>query len=303
MEFRYRVFLAVANRLSFSKAAEEMAISQPAVTSHIRELENTLGERLFSRSGSQVLLTNSGELVYNYANQLLTLHTDLISKLNFLKYEAKGNLYIGASQTVATQILPRHLGKTFNQFPDLKLKLIHGTSEELEEKVLNNEIDAAIIEISTNHENLKYIHLMEDQIVGVTGTKNSNLSLDNTTSDELCKTPFIKEKEETDLSKSIEQKLKEHGLELSNFKNQIYLKDIEAVKNFLIHFDGFSLLPRTSIEKELRLNVLKVVSIKDLSIQRSFQAILSKKSENKKAEYFVKFLYQEINPSSKLIKE
>lgn len=294
MEFRYRVFLAVANRLSFSKAAEELSISQPAVTTHIRELEKKLGISLFLRSGNQILLTSGGLWVYEYANQLLTLHTDLISKLNFLTYEAKGSLYIGTSQTIATYILPRLLGKFIHQFPELKVNLVDGTSDELEQKTLNNEIDAAIIENGTNHEELNYIHLMEEQIVGVTGLNNKKLSTDDTTFQELCKIPYIKEKKETDVSKSIEKGLKNHGLEHSNFQNQIHLKDIEAVKNCLAHSNGFSLLPKTSIEKELRLNVLKIISIKDLSIQRPFQAILSKKSDNKKAEYFIKILSQGI---------
>lgn len=290
MEFRYRVFMTVANRLSFSKAAKDLSVSQPAVTTHIRELEKNLGVNLFTRSGNQTLLTYEGELVYKYANQLLTLHTDLISKLNFLKYESEGNLNIGTSNTVGTYILPRLLGNFFHQFPHLKVNFVNGTSAELEEKTLNNEIDAAIIEDGNNLQKLDYIHLINDQIIGVTGTSNRDYS-DNISLRELKKLPYVTEQEETDVSKAIEEYFKTHGLKISNFQNQIHLKDIEAVKNFLIHSDGFSLLPRVSVEKELRLNLLKNLSIQEVSFQQHFQAILSKKADNQKAMHFIKFLF------------
>jgi len=290
MEFRYRVFMTLANRLSFSKAAKDLSVSQPAVTTHIRELEKNLGVNLFTRSGNQTLLTYEGELVYKYANQLLTLHTDLISKLNFLKYESEGNLNIGTSNTIGTYILPQLLAKFFHQFPYLKVNFVNGNSAELEEKTLNNEIDAAIIEHGNNLRKLDYIHLMNDQIIGVTGTSNRDYS-DNISLQELKKLPYVTEQEETDVSKAIEEYFKTHGLKSSNFPNQIHLKDIEAVKNFLIHSNGFSLLPRISIKKELRLNLLKKLSIHEISGERSFQAAFSREANNQKAAHFIKFLF------------
>jgi len=98
MEFRYRVFLAVANHMSFSKAARELNISQPAVTSHIRELENTLGTLLFDRSKNSIKLTKAGELVYEYAHRALQDQTDFLLKLNFFKFDSASDLTIGASQ-------------------------------------------------------------------------------------------------------------------------------------------------------------------------------------------------------------
>mgnify|MGYP000158475704 FL=1 len=292
MEFRYRVFMTVANRLSFSKAAKDHSVSQPAVTAHIRELEKNLGVNLFIRSGNQTLLTHEGELVYEYANQLLTLHTGLISKLNFLKYESEGNLNIGTSDTIGTYILPQLLAKFFHQFPHLKVNFVNGSSGELEEKILNNEIDAAIIEQGNNHQELDYIHLMDDQIVCVTGTSNRDYS-NNISLHELKNLPYITEQAETDTSKAIGEYFKKNGLKSPNFHNQIPLKDIETVKNFLIHSDGFSLLPRISIEKELRLNLLNIIPIREISVQRSFQATFSKKADNQKAAHFIKFLFSE----------
>lgn len=289
MEFRYRVFMSVANRLSFSKAAKDLSISQPAVTTHIRELEKNLGVNLFIRSGNQILLTHKGELVYEYANQLLSLHTDLISKLNFIKYEAEGILNIGTSNTIGTYILPGLLGKFIHQFPHLKVNFINGTSAELEQKTLKNEIDAAIIEHGMNYQELDYIHLMNDQIIGITGVKNSNVS-DDISFHELKKLPYATEQEETDRSKTIEDHLKN-----SNFQNQIHLKNIEAIKNFLIHSDGFSLLPKVSVEKELRLNQLKTISIREISVHQSFQAILAKDADKQKAADFIKLLFSGIN--------
>ena len=107
MDFRDKVFLSVAENLSFSKAAKEMLISQPAITKHIKELENKLNIKLFERKGNKVYLTKAGELVYEYFKKIDLSYRELEFEIGKLHDTYKGILRIGASSTISQYFIPR----------------------------------------------------------------------------------------------------------------------------------------------------------------------------------------------------
>lgn len=293
MEYRYRVFLAVANNLSFSKGAEELSISQPAATTHIKELEKSLGVKLFERSGNHIILTQAGSVVYDYASSSLKLHTELIAKLNFLKYEADGSLNIGAEHIPATYILPYYLGKFCRQFPQVDLNIITGKTEDLEEKVKKRELDTAIIKNIQNLKELEYTPFINDSIVGVTGANNNTISNGPVSLSRIEKLPFIRENDDSETIKTIREILEKKGMSINSFSKQIQLNHTEAVKNAVTYSEGFALLPKSTIKKELNLNQLKIFTIENLSIEYTYRYVCHKRANNRKAELFVQFINSE----------
>lgn len=290
MEYRYRVFLAVANNLSFSKGAEELSISQPAVTTHVRELEKNLGFTLFDRSGNQIFLTKAGEIVYEYASKSLNLHTELIAKLNLLKYEAEGSLAIGAEEIAATYILPHFIGSFSRQFPQVELKIISGSSKNLEGMVKSNEIDVAIIKDKTRLKDLEYIQFKTDSIIGVAATENKNITNGKVSLSKIQNMTLIREDDASQITEIISEELEKNGILLKNFPKQIQLKHTEAVKNLVIHSEGFALLPKSSVEKELKLNQLKAFTIEHLDIEHTYVCVHKKDKKSRKADLFVQFI-------------
>ena len=116
MDFRDRVFLAVAEHLSFSKAGTALRISQPAVTRHIRELEAQLEVNLFERKGPRIKLTTAGELVYSHLKPIRALYRELLFDLEQAKGDYKGSLRVGASSTIAQYVIPPVLAAFYKRY-------------------------------------------------------------------------------------------------------------------------------------------------------------------------------------------
>ena len=179
MDFRDKVFIAVAESLSFSKAAEKLYVSQPAISRHIKEMETTLGIQLFERKGNRVYLTLAGEVSYNHLKRIVQLYGELDFALGTLKDEHKGLLRIGASSTIAQYVIPSLLATFHKRYPNIELDLFNGNSFDMEQKLLRNDIDLALVENNSSNNNLRYINFAEDNIVAIVGV-NSPLSHQNT---------------------------------------------------------------------------------------------------------------------------
>src|SRR4051812_48430425 len=116
-DFRLKVFYTVSTKLSFTKAAEELFITQPAVTKHIKELEEQLGAALFTRNGSNIALTNSGLIVLKHAERIFEQYAELENELATASNAAKGNIRIGASTTLTQYVLPKILALFRKSYP------------------------------------------------------------------------------------------------------------------------------------------------------------------------------------------
>ena len=145
-DFRLKVFYAVAKRRSFTKAAAELFITQPAVTKHIHELEEEYHNRLFERIGNKIQLTHAGHLLLKHTEQLLAIYRDIDFEMNALVDKKKGVLPIGASTTIAQYVLPSILAGFRQKFTDIEISLVNGNTEKIEQALLDNEIALGIIE-------------------------------------------------------------------------------------------------------------------------------------------------------------
>src|SRR4051812_17727760 len=123
-DFRLKVFLAVAKRLSFTKAATELFITQPAVTKHIKELEQYFKVQLFERKGNQIRLTHPGQVMLQYAEKLFTIYRKMEFDLNSFSDTHKGLLHLGASTTISQYVIPSVLAKFHKEYMDVQVKLL-----------------------------------------------------------------------------------------------------------------------------------------------------------------------------------
>jgi DNA-binding transcriptional LysR family regulator len=172
-DFRLKVFCSVAKNLSYTKAAQEMRISQPAVSKHIHELESQYGVRLIERMGSKIMLTKAGEVFFNHSISILENYSKLDFAMNMTRGKYSGELKIGASTTIAQYILPAILARFISKFSLVKISLLNGNSNDVEEALLNHKIDLGLVEGDKRLNNLKYTHLVDDELVAITSTKSS----------------------------------------------------------------------------------------------------------------------------------
>ena len=290
MQFRIRVFLAVADNLSFTKAASALFISQPAVTKHIKELENQLGITLFERRGNRITLTLAGEKVYKYARSSAMLYSELEHELSQLKDRYEGSLRIGASSTISQYVVPEVLASFHSQYPDIKLTLLNGNSFEMEQLLLDGKIDMALVENFSSSADFRYIRFLEDEIVAVAGSGSKIARNKQLNMKDLPDIPVVIREQGSGTLEVIDEYLKIQGLRLKNLRIILHLGSTEAIKNFLTTFDGMGLVSVRALKKELQLNSLSIIPFRDMKIQRHFRIVLPKGYDPGFAGLFIQFL-------------
>ena len=290
MDYRDKVFVKVAENLSFSKASKELYISQPAVTKHIKELESKLNTTLFQRKGNKIYLTKSGKLTYNYLKKINHLYRELEFEIGVLNDTFKGTLKIGASSTISQYLIPKVLAAFYKRYPNIELFLFNGNSFEMEEKLLDNEIDIALVENKSSHPNIKYTPFLDDEIIIVTGSSSVYSKRKFISITDLYEIPIVLREKGSGTLQVIENAFKEQNIDFDKLNIFIHLGSTEAIKNFLYDFDGIALVSEKSIEKELRLNEITRINIKNFSLNRQFRIALRQGHCISSSKLFIEFL-------------
>ncbi|BAX81709.1 LysR substrate-binding domain-containing protein [Labilibaculum antarcticum] len=290
MDYRDEVFIAVAENLNFSKAAEELFISQPAVTKHIKELESKLATALFERKGNKVYLTKSGKLVYRSLKQIKQQYRDLEYELGRLNEAFNGSLRIGASSTISQYIIPKVIAAFHKRYPKIDLYLLNGNSFEMEQKLLDNEIDLALVENDSSRSNIKYIDFLDDEIVVVTGSNSVYSKKKVLSLTDLQSLPIVLREKGSGTLEVIYKSLAKQNVFIDKLNIFIHLGSTEAIKNFLCEFDGIALVSEKAIEKELRLKEITKLDLKGMRLNRKFRIALMQGHEVSATKLFMEFL-------------
>jgi len=290
MDYRDEVFISVAVNLSFSKAAKDLFISQPAVTKHVKELERKMNVALFDRKGNKIFLTKAGKLCYRSLVKIRQAYRDMEFDIGLLENSFKGELRIGASSTISQYLIPKLIAAFHRKYPKIKIDLFNGNSFQMEQKLLNNEIDLAFVENASSQGDLIYHNFIEDEIVVVTGVnsvfaKQKILSLET-----IQEIPMVLREKGSGTLEVIENSFLQKGVDLENLNIFIHLGSTESIKNFLCDFDGIALVSEKSIEKELALKNIQIIKIKDLSIIRKFRWVFRKGPDLVGANLFTEFI-------------
>jgi len=254
-DFRLRVFSSVAKNLSFTKASQELFISQPAITKHIQELETMYQTRLFERMGNKILLTDAGRLLLEHCEKILEDYGRLEYEMNLLRNEHTGELRLGASTTIAQYVLPPLLARFIEKFPQVSLSLFSGNSSEVEKALQEHRIDLALVEGNTRQPNLKYTPFLQDELVAIVHTRSKWMDYDEITLDVLITA------------------LHKHNIKLSDLTIRMHLGSTESIKLFLENSECMGILSIRSINKELYSGKFKVLDIKDLVMFREFDFV------------------------------
>lgn len=272
-DFRLKVFYTVANRLNFTKAGAELFITQPAVSKHIREIEQQYNVQLFDRNGSKVQLTNAGLILYKHCQALFEIYKELDFELNNLNLLQKGVLKIGASTTIAQYVLPAILASFREKFSDIEISLFIHNSEKIEEALQNQSIDLGIIEGQSRNHSLKYTTFLKDEIVLTTKINNPLNKKGSISLKELAIIPLLLREPGSGTLEVITHALKPFNISVNQLKNEMQLGSTESIKGYLQNSHCFAFLSVYSILNELQHNLLTIVDIPKLSIDRNFQFI------------------------------
>ncbi len=288
-DFRLKVFHSVARNLSFTKASQELFISQPAITKHIQELESTYQTRLFDRQGGKISLTESGQLLLEHCERILEEYRKLEYEMHLLHNQYTGELRLGASTTIAQYVLPPMLGTFISKFPQVELSLLNGNTREMEAALQEHRIDLALVEGVTRLPNLRYTPFLEDELVVVVRTGSRLPVDDEITPQQLACLPLVLRERGSGTLDVFERAMLQHNIKLSTLHVLMYLGSTESIKLFLEHTDCLGVVSIRSVSRELYAGRLRVVEVKGLEMKREFNFAQLQGQESGLSQVFMQF--------------
>jgi DNA-binding transcriptional LysR family regulator len=279
---RLQVFHTVARLLSFTKAAESLHMTQPAVTFQVRQLEEQFNTRLFDRTHNRISLTEAGQRVYEYADRIFELYAEMENAVRDMTGEISGMLVIGASTTIAEYMLPSLLGDFKKQYPDINVHLKVSNSDGIVSMVENNDIDLGVVEAPVNNKNLVVEECRKDRLVAIVPPQHALASQQSVAVKELLENAYIAREEGSGTREVIQEYLAELGLQASDVHVSMELGSPEAIKGAVEAGMGVSIVSEVTIHKELQLGSLVALELEP-PLERPFSFVHQKQKFRQRA--------------------
>ena len=258
---RLQVFHTVARLLSFTKAADTLHMTQPAVTFQVRQLEEHFNTRLFDRTHNRISLTEAGRVVFHSAERIFELYAEMENAVREITGEISGALTIGASTTIAEYLLPTLLGDFKERYPEVTIHLKVSNTEGIVSMVESNAIDLGVVEAPVANKNLVVEVCKQDPLVVIVPPEHPLAKLDEIPVKRLLEHPFICREEGSGPREVINDYLQLQPSSSTTLKVAMELGSPEAVKGAVEAGMGVSVVSRTTIQKELKLGTLVAIPL------------------------------------------
>ncbi len=272
---RLQVFHTVSKLLSFTKAAEKLHMTQPAVTFQVRQLEEYFNTRLFDRTHNRISLTEAGECVHRYADQIFGLYNEMECEVSAMTGDISGVLAIGASTTIAEYMLPSLLGDFKKKYPEVNIHLKVSNSDGIVQMVENNTIDLGVVESTVTNKNLIVEACRHDQLVVIVDPDNPDAKKKQIHLRDLMDVPFICREEGSGTREVIVEYLGKQSDCADNLHISMELGSPEAVKSAVEAGMGISVVSLATIQKELKLGTLVAIPLVP-PLERPFSFVYQK---------------------------
>jgi len=272
---RLQVFHTVARLLSFTKAAESLHMTQPAVTFQVRQLEEHFNTRLFDRTHNRINLTEAGSRVFLYADQIFELYSEMENAVREMTGEISGIVMIGASTTIAEYMLPALLGDFKHKYPDVNVQLKVSNTDGIVSMVESNVIDLGVVEAPVLNKNLVVDVCRMDQLVAIVSRKHPLASDEVVNVHRLLEFPYICREEGSGTREVINDYFDEASVNAGEVNICMELGSPEAIKGAVEAGMGVSIVSRATIHKELQLGSLAALTL-DPPLQRPFSFVHQK---------------------------
>jgi DNA-binding transcriptional LysR family regulator len=292
--WRLHIFCKVVELRSFSKAASSVYLSQPTVSSHIKDLEDHFECKLIDRLGREVAPTKAGELLYGYAAKMIALKENCERALAEFQGKVRGHLTIGGSTIPGGYILPPLLGKFKQAYPEVTVTLIESDTAGIIQDTLEGRVELGIVGAKAREIQLAQEKVMDDKMCLIVPKGHKWAAAGHVRLEELIKEPFIMREPGSGTRKSIEQVLDKSGHWSGQLNVVAEMGSTEAVRQAIKAGVGVSILSECAVGDELAAGSLKKVGINGISFQRAFYLIVHKhRTQSPLCHALVKFLKEQ----------
>ncbi|MBY0395517.1 MAG: LysR family transcriptional regulator [Thermoleophilia bacterium] len=274
MDLRHLVtFRTVVDKRSFSQAAEELEISQPAVSFQIRSLEERLGHRLLDRAGRRVAVTEAGEIVYRYAKRMIGLEAELEREMGEVGSRIAGRLVLGSSTGPGELVLPRLLGAFSRAHPDVRVSLVVSDTQTVCERVLDDELEIGVVGAARAQRGLEFEPFMRDELVAIAPPGHHLAGREAVAIDELAAEPMIMQQEGSGVRAVLEAALRAGGVRDRDLNVAMELGLQQSVKAAVLDGLGITVISRLAVEREVAEGSLVALRLEGEGLERHFFAV------------------------------
>ena len=291
---RLQVFHAVAKQLSFTKAADALLMTQPAVTFQVKQLEEHFNTRLFDRGHGKIMLTPAGEMVFEYAEKILGLSDELDVRMAELSGEVSGSLLIGASTTIAEFMLPRILGEFKSLYPKVQPRLIVANSETIEARVAEHLLDLGLVESHSAKPTLHVESCCEDELMVVCNPDFPLARYKELTPKQLLDLPYVSREPGSGTRECTEAYLREAGLSLAALNLVMEMGSPVSLNGVVETGLGFAIASRASVAKAHKLGILVAIPLRPRLTRTLAMVYPREKFRSRLVETFVAFAAEKI---------
>ncbi len=290
-----RILKAVATEKNFTKAADVLYLSQPSLSKQIKTLEKNLDTLLINRDRNKISLTESGKVLLQYSERILALCEVSCRALVDLKNGDRGNLTVGASQTIGTYLMPRILALFAHNYPQIDLKVQVNSTRIIAKNIINREIDIAVVggEISDDlKKNLTIQPFVYDELSLIISKSHPFARKTTINKEDLYCLDFITLNSNSTIKKFIDNTLIQNQIETKQLKTILQLNSIESIKTAVSLGLGAAFVSSSAIEKEIQLKTIAIIKIENIKINRKLSIISNPECYKSKA---FEFFYNELD--------
>jgi DNA-binding transcriptional LysR family regulator len=264
-----RVFLTVAMEKSFSRAAEKLLRTQPAISLSIQRLEVELGERLIDRSAKDLLLTDAGKVVLEYARRFENLQGELENSLAEMRDKSAGRLTIGANES-STLYLLDHIERYRRQFPKIKVQIRRSLSSKIPAELIDGDLELGILTYDPEDERLVSKVIYRDHLAFIVSPKHRLAAQGEVSISELSDEQFIAHNVVSPYRAVVLREFQRHKVPLHM---DLEMPTIEAIRKMVQRNEGVAFLPRMCVDEEIRQGILHEVKVKEMDVDRKIRLV------------------------------
>ncbi|MDT0123799.1 selenium metabolism-associated LysR family transcriptional regulator [Paenibacillus sp. RRE4] len=272
------IFYTVAEKGSFSAAAQALHMTQPAVTMQIQSLEDYFGTKLLHRSTKKIELSEAGRTLLPHAKRSVELVRQTDEAMSAFTQKLQGRLQLGASLTIGEYVLPRMLGPFAKQYPDISIVMKVMNTTQIMDEILKHQLNFGLIEAPVNHPDMIVEPVMQDELKLIVPAGHDLAGRGKVNLEEVMNYPFVLREEGSGTRQVMEGQLQKKKIDPSDMNVVMELGSTGAVKSAVEAGVGITMLSPSSVQHELALGLVHIVDIRGLEFKRQFYAIHLKSS-------------------------
>ena len=267
--YSLQVFLTVATEHSFSRAAEKLLRTQPAISLALQRLEQELGERLIDRSGKDLIPTDAGRIVLDYARRFESLRQELANSLAELRDNASGRLIIGANESTTLYLL-RHIERYRELYPKVKVQVRRSFSSKIPNELIDGNLELGVISYDPGDERLQSKVIYIDALTFVVSPRHRLANRKTVSIADLASENFVAHNVVSPYREVVLREVQSHKVPL---RMDVEMPTIEAIRWFVQQNLGVAFLPRMCVEQDIEQKILREVRVKEMHVERKIRLV------------------------------